>query len=219
MFVNVSEISAYVVCPRLCYFRMRDKIKPTELHAVREIYLSRRKGFDESWAFERFSQMFNDDEELFKTALESFKFDDSLELLRPIDWEIRLKSDKIKLKGVLDELVEFKDRKFPLVLSLRSPKDEVWFRDKIKLAAFCMLLKAKGVSCERGFVYHCFDGELRSVDIGRRERYYVLKLIERVLRLKKGFVPERTNNAKLCAKCDYKDACDSKPSTFASKFL
>ncbi len=218
MFANVSEISAYVVCPRLCYFRMRDKIKPTELNAVKEIYLSRRKGFDESWAFERFSQMF-DDEELFRRASENFKFDRSLERLKPVDWEIRLKSEKIRLRGILDELVEYGDRRFPLVLSLRSPKDDVWFRDRIKLAAFCMLLKANGVNCERGFVYHCFDGKLRAVEIGRKDRYYVLKLIERVLRLKKGFVPEKTRNTKICEKCDYVEACSSKPSTFASKFL
>ncbi len=218
MFVNVSEISAYAICPRLCYFRMQDKIKPTELHAVREIYLSKRKGFDESWAFERFSQMFSDDE-LFERALNNFKFDSSLELLKPIDWEIRLKSEKIKLRGVLDELVEFKDKRFPLVLSLRCPKEGIWFRDRIKLAAFCMLLKSNGLNCDKGFIYHCFDGELRVTDIGRKERYYVLKLIERVLRLKKGFVPEKTKNAKLCEKCDYRDVCDSKPSTFASKFL
>ncbi len=218
MFANVSEISAYVVCPRLCYFRMRDKIKPREINAVKEIYLSRRKGFDENWAFERFSQMF-DDEELFKVALENFKFDRSLERLKPVDWEIRLKSEKIKLKGILDELVEYRDRKFPLVLSLRSPKDDVWFRDRIKLAAFCMLLKANGVNCERGFVYHCFDGKLRAVEIGRKDRYYVLKLIERVLRLKRGFVPEKTRNSKICEKCDYVEVCSSKPSTFASKFL
>ncbi len=218
MFANVSEISAYVVCPRLCYFRMRDKIKPTELNAVKEIYLSRRKGFDESWAFERFSQMF-DDEELFRRASENFKFDRSLERLKPVDWEIRLKSEKIRLRGILDELVEYGDRRFPLVLSLRSPKDDVWFRDRIKLAAFCMLLKANGVNCERGFVYHCFDGKLRAVEIGRKDRYYVLKLIERVLRLKKGFVPEKTRNTKICEKCDYVEVCSSKPSTFASKFL
>lgn len=218
MFANVSEISAYVVCPRLCYFRMRDKIKPTELNAVKEIYLSRRKGFDESWAFERFSQMF-DDEELFRRASENFKFDRSLERLKPVDWEIRLKSEKIRLRGILDELVEYGDRRFPLVLSLRSPKDDVWFRDRIKLAAFCMLLKANGVNCERGFVYHCFDGKLRAVEIGRKDRYYVLKLIERVLRLKKGFVPEKTRNTKICEKCDYMEVCSSKPSTFASKFL
>ncbi len=218
MFANVSEISAYVVCPRLCYFRMRDKIKPTELNAVKEIYLSRRKGFDESWAFERFSQMF-DDEELFRRASENFKFDRSLERLKPVDWEIRLKSEKIRLRGILDELVEYGDRRFPLVLSLRSPRDDVWFRDRIKLAAFCMLLKANGVNCERGFVYHCFDGKLRAVEIGRKDRYYVLKLIERVLRLKKGFVPEKTRNTKICEKCDYMEVCSSKPSTFASKFL
>jgi len=67
-----------------------------------------------------------------------------------------------------------------------------------------MLLKQNGLNCNGGFVYHCFDGELRVIEIGRREKYYVLKLVERVLRLKKVFVPERTKNIKICAKCDYR---------------
>jgi len=75
MFVNVSEISTYSVCPRLRYFRMRDKAKPIELNAAKEIYLNKRKGFDESWALERFSQIFGD-ENIFKSALRKFKLPD-----------------------------------------------------------------------------------------------------------------------------------------------
>ncbi len=218
MFVNVSEITTYLVCPRLCYFRMRYKAKPTELNAAKEIYLSKRKGFDESWALERFSQIFGD-EEIFRKTLRKFKFSYSLEHLKPVDWEIKLKSERIRLIGILDELVEVENRKFPLILSLKSPNEGVWFKDRIKISAFCMLLKQNGLDCSRGFVYHCFDGKLRAVEVGRREKYYVLKLVERVLRLKKGFIPERTRNTKICANCEYKDVCESKPSTFASKFF
>ncbi len=217
MFANVGEISSFVICPRLCYFRMRDRIKPNELHAVRELYLSRRKGFDEGWAFERFTQMFGNSE-VFGKAKEKFVFDSSLQLLKPIDWEVRLACERIKLKGILDELVEFRDRKYPLVLSLRSPTEGVWFKDRIRVTAFCMLLKSRGLECDRGFVYHCFDGNVRSVEVGRREKYYVLKLVERVLMLKKGFFPEK-RESKACEKCEYREVCDSKPSTFASKFL
>jgi len=212
MFVTVGEISSYVVCPRLCYFRMIDKVKPNDLHAVKEIYLSMRKGFDERWALERYSQMF-DDLEVFERSLKNFVFDSSLEMLRPLDWEVRLVSEKIRLKGILDEIVEFKGSRYPLILSLRSPEEGVWFKDRIKLTAFCMLLEL-----DSGFVYHCFDGNLKRVDVTRRDRYHVLKLIERVIRLKKGFLPERKEK-RLCLKCEYREACASRPSTFASKFL
>ncbi len=217
MFANVSEISSFVVCPRMCYFRMRDKIKPNELHAVRELYLSRRKGFDERWAFERFYQIFGDSE-VFEKAKEKFVFDTSLQLLKPVDWEVRLECKRIKLRGILDEIVDFKDKLYPLILSLRSPKEGVWFRDRIRVAAFCMLLRSRNLDCDGGFVYHCFDGNLRRVEVSRKEKYYVLKLVERVLMLKRGFVPEK-RESKICERCEYRDVCDSKPSTFASKFL
>ncbi len=212
MFATVGEITSYVVCPRLCYFRMMDKVKPNELHAVKEIYLSLRKGFDEEWAFERYKQAFGE-EEKFKRALESFKLSPSLNQLRPLDWEIRLVSERMRLRGILDELVSFNGRSLPLVLSLKSPEEGVWFKDRIKLTAFCMLLNVNA-----GFVYHCFDGELRNVKVGRRDKYYVLKLVERVIRLKKGFLPEG-REGKFCERCEYRDACRSEPSTFASKFL
>jgi CRISPR-associated exonuclease Cas4 len=218
MFANVSEIASYVVCPRLCYFRMRDKIYPTEIHAVREIYLSKRKGFNESWAFERFKELFESDLDIFDNALKKFKFSEELSKLNPIDWEIKLKSEKLKLKGILDELVDFNGYKLPLVVSLRSPSKDVWFKDRIKITAFCMLLKHNGLECSRGYVYYCFDGQLRKVSVERKDKYYVLKLIERVLRLKNGFVPEKPKKAK-CDGCRYKEVCDNKPSTFASRFF
>jgi len=217
MFANVSEIASYVICPRLCYFRLRDKPKPMEINAVKEIYLSLRKGFDLSWAEKRFEELYGEIE-TFKKALSDFKEIDDLGFLKPLDWELKLTSEKYRLKGILDELVEFKGKAHPLVLSLRSPKDDVWFKDKIRISAFCMLLGEKGLDCNSGFVYYCYSGDVKRVEVSRRDRYYVLKLVERVLRLKKGFLPEKPKRAK-CDDCVYKEVCDSKPSTFASRFL
>jgi CRISPR-associated exonuclease Cas4 len=120
------------------------------------------------------------------------------------------------LKGSLDEIVALKGEKYPLSLSLRAPKENVWFKDKIRTAAFCMLLEEVGIKQNEGFVYHCFDGELRKVNVGRREKHYVLKLVERVLKLKKGFIPEKGDVK--CEKCMYNEACKNEPSTFA-RFL
>lgn len=111
--------------------------------------------------------------------------------------------------------MSFKGNEYPLILSSKAPNDGVWFRDKIKIAAFCMLLENTE---NRGYVYHCFDGELRKVEVTGRDRYNVLKLVERVIRLHKGFVPERKESSK-CGRCKYEDVCENEPSTFASRFL
>lgn len=211
----MSDISTYTYCPRLLYFRLKHgENLVTEMHAAREIYLSKRKGFDDNWAFERFKQLYNGSDELFKRVAGKIKYSSALSEFTPIEWEIKLKSNKLRLRGILDELVSFMNKKLPLILSLRGPeKGNVWFRDLIKITAFCMLL---GV--DEGLVYYCFDGELKKVEITRKEKYQVLKLIERVLKVKKGFVPEKQEDER-CSKCWYFDVCNSKPSTFASRFL
>ncbi len=214
--INVSDLTSYLTCPRLCYFRMRFGTKLNEMNAVREIYLSLRKGYDLEWAENRFLEL-GGDEEVFDKAKGNFKFLKEIEILKPVDWEIKLESERYRFRGILDELVEFQSKPHPLVLSLKSPKKDVKFKDRIKISAFCMLLKENGVECNRGFVYYCYDGVVRRVDVGRRERYYVLKLVEKVERIKKGFMPEKGKNVR-CEFCEYRDVCQSKPSTFQEKF-
>ena len=215
----MSDISTYAFCPRLLYFRLKfGEDNVTETHAAKEIYLSKRKGFDNEWAFERFKQLYGESGiEIFNKVSENFKYNLILDEFQPIEWEIKLKSSKLRLKGILDEIVLFRDKKLPLILALREPEKgkgrKVWFKDLVKVAAFCMLLEVN-----EGLVYYCFDGELKRVEVTRREKYQVLRLIERVLKVKKGFVPERRESGR-CNKCRYLEVCNSKPSTFASKFL
>ena len=63
--INVSDLTGYLTCPRLCYFRMRFGTKLNEMNAVREIYLSLRKGYDLTWAENRFLEL-GGDKEVFK---------------------------------------------------------------------------------------------------------------------------------------------------------
>lgn len=212
--IYVSDLMNYLKCPRLCYFRSKFKSKLNEMNAVREIYFSLRKGYDFEWARNRFLEL-GGDERTFEKAKSNFKYSSKLESLSPIEWEIKLESERYKLKGILDELVEFKGL-YPLILSLKS-SESVRFREKIRIASFCLLLKERGIETDCGFVYYCYEGQLKRVEIGRRERYYTMKLIEKVERVKKGFIPEKGRNVK-CDLCEYKEVCESKRSTFLEKF-
>jgi len=61
-------------------------------------------------------------------------------------------------------------------------------------------------------------GKLIKVVTGKRERIYALKLIERVLRIEKSFIPERIESGRFKI-CQYRESCSSVRSPFASKFL
>ncbi len=211
--IYVSDLMNYLKCPRLCYFRSKFSSKLNEANAVKEIYLSLRKGYDLEWARSRFLEL-GGDEETFNVAKSKFKFSQDLKELKPIDWEVKLESERYRLRGILDELVDFKGLK-PLVLSLKGGKD-VRFREKIKIASFCLLLRDRGVEVNEGFVYYCYDGSLRRVGVGGKERYYTLKLVEKVERVKKGFLPEKGKVN--CDLCEYREACESKGSTFFERF-
>jgi|Deesub1362A_J573_1020465.scaffolds.fasta_scaffold00067_68 CRISPR-associated exonuclease Cas4 len=53
--LRVSDLTSYLVCPRLCYFCLRfGEDIVTEKRAAKEIYLVIRKGFGIDWAERRY---------------------------------------------------------------------------------------------------------------------------------------------------------------------
>jgi len=208
--IRVSDLTNFLRCPRLSYFRMNNPVEiPTELKAAKEIFLSLRKGFDYEWAFNRFNILYPDSKEIFISASSKFVFSDELEKLTPKEWEVHLYSDKLNLKGVLDELHE---RSF-LLVSLRMPESGIAFRDKIKIGAYSLLSKL-----DNAYIYYCYDGKLVNYRVGRRDKYNAIRVLEKVKKISRGVIPER-KEIEYCSRCEYTDLCSNTRSTFASKFL
>ncbi len=214
-FVRVSEISALLFCQRYCYFSMLDEVKPGEMSAFRVIYTCTRSkaGSPES----RFLAIYGEEyRHVFEKAVREFVYSKELDRLESVELELELSRKDLMLTGVLDELVKSKKLE-PLVLSSKSPEDGVWFADRIKLAAFCILLESDyGVNS--GFVYYCKSGELRHVEVSRKDRQFVFRAVDRIRKLRRGFLPEREESNR-CRSCKYREVCESEGETFASKFL
>lgn len=226
MYVRVSDITNYLYCPRVCYFRDRFEdscsMKICEMHVMRELYHSKRAELGVEWAKEKFINYFGEESsDFFLSVSKKFVYNPQLDKLKRIDWEVLFSSEKFRLKGILDEIVIGKSgRNVPLILSLKVPETpgDIWFKDKIKLTAFSMLLD--GVS--EGYVYHCLDGVIRHSQIGRKDRRNVLKLVEKVIAIKKGFIPSisrKKNDGKRCDNCNLREECNAEGSTFASRFF
>ena len=213
--ISLSQIVSYTICPRLCYFRIKFGEKNfTESHAVREIYLSLRRGFDLEWARKRAMTINeNFDLDVFNSAASKFVFSDLLHDFKPIDWDVTIKSDRLDVVVVIDEIVEFRKKTYPVLVSLKAPKEGVWFRDLMKIAVLSVISDYKS-----GLIYYAYSGELRKVDSNISLRRKALKLIERVKMIKNGFVPER-RECRYCNFCSFVNECKVKPNTFASKFL
>ncbi len=212
--IRMSDITAYLICPRLCYYRVHygdDSF--TETNAVREIYMSHRRGFDIHWAEERCRSLYGSfDPEIFTKAAEKFVLSPKLDELRAVDWDIVVKSEKLGLSMVVDELVE-KESCNPLFISTIPPERGVWFRDVLKAVVADMM----GVG-SLSYFYYAYTGDLRTCRANLGMRRKAIKLIERVRMVKKGFLPERKEGG-YCAYCNFSEECGRKPETFASKFL
>lgn len=209
--VKVGDITSFLTCPRLAYFRIHHgKEVPSEYHAVREIFLSLRKGFGYEWAFERFSALYPDYRDVFLSAASKFRYSDDLDRIPPGEWEVFFESKKLGLKGVVDEITG--DGKF-LVVMLKKNSEKFTFRERMRLTALSAI---SGIG--EGYVYYAYDGLLLEFRETRRDRYNLLRVLEKLRKIEKGFMPERKESER-CKSCEYKESCETKPSTFLSRFF
>ena len=209
--LRVSDITSFLTCPRLAYFRIHNSLEEVnEYHAVREIYLSLRKGYDYEWALERFLTLYPEKRDIFTAASSKFRLSEELDALRPIAWEVTFKSEKYNLKGIVDEILE--GNRFLLVM-LRRWGDNFTFKERMRLAATSVIS-----GMDEGFVYYAYDGFLAPYELTRRDKYNLLRILEKLRKIESGFLPEK-RESKRCEFCPYREDCDSKPQTFASRFF
>ncbi len=186
------------------------------MSAFRELYFSVRSGKKDwkNWAKSKFLTLYGEEnEDVFNSALSSFTYSGELSKLRSLELDVDLRREDLKLSGRLDEIV-FDGERRALILSSRAPEEGVWYSDRIKLAAFSILTSFKG-----GYVYYCKSGKLRKVEITQKDKRTVLRCMERVEKLRRGFLPEKKEQGKKCEGCIYRDVCESEGETFASRFL
>ncbi len=186
----------------------------SEMHAARDLYISLRMDLNKDWACKKFLSYFGQKHKpLFDQTAQRFVYSPTLQEVEGVDWDVLLQSEDYRLKGKVDEVVRNGKDKTPLILSLSSPEKDVWFRDRIKLTAFCMMLDSPA-----GYVYYCYDGELKQREVERKDKRNVLKLVERVLNIKKGFIPEKKDDKK-CQKCLFRQRCKDQRLTLAQRFF
>ncbi|AAB89076.1 PD-(D/E)XK nuclease family protein [Archaeoglobus fulgidus] len=211
--IKLSYLTSYITCPRLCYFRVHVGEKRfTELTAVREIYLSLKQGFDLDWAKKRAKALHGAfDEEAFRSAANKFIFPQID--CKSVEVDATIKSKSLGLLVSVDEIVECDGELLPLFLGLNPPENGVWFKDMVKAGA-----AALAGNYSKALIYYGYTGDLRPVEVTFSLKKKVIKLIERVKLIQRGFLPER-KESRYCNYCSFSEDCKSRAETFASKFL
>ena len=142
-----------------------------------------------------------------------------LSSITPVRTETVLHSERPVLTRIPTKLVGVDDAVVPSIIKTGNyPENGVWKNDRLHLAALAMLVENKYQNAvEHGFVEYARYGIVRKVRIRPDDRRQVLKVRNRVEKIKDGTMPERMES-QLFDKCNFSQMCSTK-ATLASKFF
>jgi len=140
----------------------------------------------------------------------------------PVKTDPILYSGRMGLAGMPAKLVCHGGKTVPSIIKTgKYPENGVWNNDRLHVAALTMLVEEEyGKTVEYGFVEYARYGIVRKVIVRANDRRQILKIKNRVGKIKDGTMPDK-NESKLCGHCNFFDMC-SKCSTkvsLAAKFF
>jgi CRISPR-associated protein Cas4 len=126
--------------------------------------------------------------------------------------EVRIESEKLNLKGIIDQLEVYKQGIVPVELKTGSmPNEGVWPGHRLQIAAYALLAQEHfNQEVKEGFVLYLDHKERRHIAINPftiEEIKDLIKKIELLLHTKK--LPETVSNTNKCRQCGLKDVCQN----------
>lgn len=124
--------------------------------------------------------------------------------------KVFLKSGRLKLKGVVDAIVETElNELIPCELKLSSSyKGRPHRKDRLQLVANAMLVEENYLRpVKRGLIYYMGSGEKVEVLITASDRYLVTSAVRRILQMVECEEAPIGRNLRNCAQCWYKFVC------------
>ena len=140
--------------------------------------------------------------------------DELWEKLTPkIKSELKISSDKLGLRGIVDQIEVYSDGFVPVELKTgKAPKEGVWLGHKIQLIAYALLLEDNfNIKVKEGFVYYLDTKQKRHIALNPFMRMEVKELIGKVNNLfKSDKIPGFEKNQNKCFNCGLKGDCYDK---------
>ncbi len=124
--------------------------------------------------------------------------------------EIRIESDELKLKGIIDQVHVYDEMYVPFELKTgKMPLQGVWPGHRIQLAAYSLLLEEHFKKpIKEGFVFYLDTKTKRQVVINPYTRGEIKGLVDDVIKTIEGTdVPDYCGNENKCRKCGVKEIC------------
>jgi CRISPR-associated protein Cas4 len=127
-----------------------------------------------------------------------------------IESELRIESEKLGLRGIVDQIEIYKKGFVPVELKTgKSPREGVWPGHKIQLIAYTLLLEEKfKTEIKEGFVHYLDSKEKRHIVLNAFMRVEVRELIKKVNNLlNSDKIPDFEKNQNKCINCGIKEDC------------
>ena len=124
--------------------------------------------------------------------------------------ELRVESDDLRLKGIIDQVHIYENDYVPFELKTgKMPQDGVWPGHRVQIAAYSLLLQEKFKKpVKGGFVYYLDSKEKRHIAINPYMRGEIKQLVDDVIALMESRdIPDFCNNENKCRKCGLRQTC------------
>ncbi|HLC62562.1 MAG TPA: CRISPR-associated protein Cas4 [Candidatus Nanoarchaeia archaeon] len=124
--------------------------------------------------------------------------------------ELRVESEGLKLKGIIDQVHVYEQDYVPFELKTgRAPDSGVWPSHRIQIAAYSMLLQEKfNKPIKEGFVFYLDTKEKRHIAMNPFMKDEVRQIVSEVIGLLESRnIPDFCNNENKCMKCGLKATC------------
>lgn len=181
---------------------------------LRKVKLTQIDAYDQSWQhFKNQAQIRAENVYQFKKQTKLFGQELWQKLTPKIKSEIRIESQKLGLKGIIDVLEVFRDKLIPLELKTgKTPKEGVWPGHKIQLAAYMLLLSEKyNTPIKEGFIEYLDTKEKREITMNPMLAEEVINITKEVKEmLKSTQIPNINISENKCATCGLKQQCYNK---------
>ena len=139
--------------------------------------------------------------------------------ITPLSIGLTIYSDKLRISGALDRVVDMGNGPGPVIISASlQPQSGVYSSDRIRLAAYAMLLSEKyGIECTHGCVEYVPGWCMRAVEVRYEDKRKVLYARNRMLEIMEGKMPD-ASRGKWCEKCAFSGTCSVRVSLLDSLF-
>ncbi len=140
-------------------------------------------------------------------------------ILSPSATGITVYSEKLRISGMIDKAVIKDNGLMPMIISPSlPPSNGVYASDRIKLAAYAMLLSEKyAMDCSSGGVEYVSGWCIRTAEVRYEDKRKALHARNRVNEILTGKMPE-ASRGKWCERCSYADNCNVRVTLLDSLF-